>query len=210
MTKDQGVFLANRNMAEYIYNSAKIEGCNITFAETQMILKGENVGHLDLHDIQRLLNLKTSWNYMLASFGYEFNLDYVCRVNMHVFRDEYFEGGELRTKLTKPLPGTNYVPPIPVKEEIEAELTRLLGLENITHGAIKMFLWIYKAHLFMDGNRRTGFICANRRLIETGKGILTVKDIHSKEFNQRLARHCETDDTYMEEWLYDTCLVGLN
>jgi Fic family protein len=210
MTQEQNVFLANRNMAEYVFNSVKLEGCNVTLAETQMILKGENVGHLSLRDIQRILNLKAAWSYMLASFGVEINLDYLCKVNMYVFRNESFEGGKLRTKKSKPLPGTSYAPEIPVKKDVEAEIARLLASESLTVGAIKMFLWIYKAQLFHDGNRRTGLICANRRLIEAGNGVLTIKDTNRKEFYKRLDQYCDTDDTSLEQWLYDNCLFGLN
>lgn len=210
MTREQNVFLANRNMAEYIFNCAKLEGCNLTLAETQMILKGENVGHVSLEDIQRILNLRGAWSYMLANFNSEFDVDYICKVNILVFRNENFEGGRIRTKKAKTLAGTSYVPTIPVKAEIVSEISRLLNLEDAAESAVKLFLWMYRAQLFLDGNKRTGMICANRRLIESGAGILTVKDTKTKEFNKLIVNYYETGDPSMEQWLYDNCIVGLN
>ena len=208
MTQEQNVFFANRNMAEYVFNIAKLEDCNVTIVETKMILSGENVGHLSLRDIQKVLNLKGTWSYMLASFGSEFDLDYMSKINIQVFRNESFEGGKLRTKKAKPHHRTSYIPEIPVKEEVEAKIAQLLSLESVLAGAIKLFLWMYKSQIFTDGNKRTGLICANRRLIETGEGILTVKDTLTKEFSDRLEKFCDTDDTSIEQWIYDHCIIG--
>jgi len=214
MTQEQGVFLANRNVAEYIFDSAKLTGCSITLVETQMILNGQNVGHLSLHDILRVLNLRTAWNYMLATLGSEFDFDYLCKINARVVRSDNFECGKLRTKKAKPIYGTSYVPQLPVRQEVDAELTRLLSLPDAQESAFKLFLWMYKAHLFVDGNMRTGWICANRRLLEGESGILTIKGSHIKEFKKRLTSFCEAQDTYedasLEQWLCDNCLVSLS
>jgi len=210
MTQEQNVFLANRNVAEYVFNYAKLEGCNITLAETQMILHGENVGHISLRDIQRILNLSGAWNYMLASFGSEFNLDYLCKINLYVFRNENLEGGKIRTKKARPFPGTNYTPELPVKEHVEADIDRLLAIESVTESAIKLFLWLYKSQLFLDGNRRAGLICANRRLIEAGKGILTIRHTNIKEFARLLSQYCDTGDDTIIQWIFDNCIVGLD
>ena len=37
MTREQNIFLAKRNIVDYIYKSANLEGINVTFPETQAI-----------------------------------------------------------------------------------------------------------------------------------------------------------------------------
>ena len=43
MTREQNIFLAKRNVVDYIYKSARLEGINITFPETQAIFDGMGV-----------------------------------------------------------------------------------------------------------------------------------------------------------------------
>ena len=63
MTREENVFVAKRNLVDYIYNSAKLEGCNVTFPETQTILDGVNVGSVTLDDVQTILNLRDAWRF---------------------------------------------------------------------------------------------------------------------------------------------------
>ena len=210
LTRDQVIFLAKRNLAEHIYNSAKLEGCNVSIVETQTILNGINVEHIPIDVIQRILNLRRAWNYVLASFTDAFDLEYVCEINTLVFRDEHLGGGKLRARKAK-LPGTNFVPPIPVREDVDAEILRIMNIESVTRRAITFFLWTCRARLFPDGNKRTGMFCANKMLIEAGAGILTVKDALVPEFNKRLKQFFETGDmSVIDQWLYEHCIVGIN
>lgn len=39
-TEKENVFMAKKLLAELIYNSAYIEGCNVTFPQTQTIIDG--------------------------------------------------------------------------------------------------------------------------------------------------------------------------
>lgn len=41
LTLEQNVFLAKRNLVDNIYANARMEGINITFSETKMILDGK-------------------------------------------------------------------------------------------------------------------------------------------------------------------------
>lgn len=55
---DQNIFLAKKLIVENIYNSAKLEGCNITFPDTQTILDGVSVANLKMSDVECILNLR--------------------------------------------------------------------------------------------------------------------------------------------------------
>jgi ABC-type branched-subunit amino acid transport system ATPase component len=43
MSVEENIFLAKKLLAESIYNTAKLEGVNTTFPETEAILEGVNV-----------------------------------------------------------------------------------------------------------------------------------------------------------------------
>lgn len=41
LTREQNIFLAKKAFVELVYNTAYIEGCNVTFPQTQTIIDGE-------------------------------------------------------------------------------------------------------------------------------------------------------------------------
>ena len=40
LTQEQNIFVAKRNIVDYIYKSANLEGIHVTFPETQAIFDG--------------------------------------------------------------------------------------------------------------------------------------------------------------------------
>ena len=209
MTQEQNVFVAKRNMVDYIYNSAKLEGCNVTFPETQTILDGVNVGSVTLDDIQTVLNLRDAWRFVLYDITTPFDLAYICKINEHVSRNESLQWGVLRTGQLG-ISGTDYKPPLPEITAVNAELEKFANIENATERAITVFLWLCRAQLFWDGNKRTATICANKILINAGQGILTIRDADVLEFNKRLLDWYNTGDMFViAPWMYDNCIDGI-
>ncbi|MDR3238377.1 MAG: Fic family protein [Spirochaetia bacterium] len=209
LTAEQNIFLAKRNLVDYIYNSAKLEGCNVTFPETQTILEGINIGSVTLDDIQTILNLRDAWRFVLSDITAAFDLAYICRVNEYVSRNESLQWGALRTGQVG-ISGTDYKPPIPDSAAVAAELERIDKIESSTERAITFFLWACRAQLFWDGNKRTSTVCANKILIAAGAGILTVRGAHMLEFNKRLLEWYNSGDrSVIDHWLYENCIDGI-
>lgn len=94
----QNIFLAKRNLVDNIYSNARMEGVNITFPETKTILEGVNVPNLNIDEIQCILNLRDAWKYIINNINDEFNLEFVCKVNEYVSRNESLEWGTLRKR----------------------------------------------------------------------------------------------------------------
>ena len=46
LTREQNIFVAKRNIVDYIWKSANLEGILVKFSEAQAIYDGANVGHL--------------------------------------------------------------------------------------------------------------------------------------------------------------------
>lgn len=207
MTQEQNIFVAKRGLVDYIYNGAKLEGCNVTFPETCTILEGVNVGSVTLDDIQTILNLRDAWRFVMATADHPFTLDYLCRINGHISRNESIAWGALRTGRVG-ISGTEYMPPLPTPASAQAMLDGLCG--TATEQAITFFLLACRAQLFWDGNKRTSTLGANKILIQAGAGILTIRDKDVLEFNKRLLAWYDTGDmSVIDAWLYDNCMDGI-
>ena len=209
LSKEENIFLAKKMLVSSIYSSAKIEGLNVTFPETQTILDGINVSKVKLDDITCILNLRDAWNYVINNIDEEVNLDFICMVNSFVSRNESLEWGKLRSGKVG-ISGTSYVPSIPLKEEVEKKLKEIMSIENITLRAIKYMLYGMRSQLFWDGNKRTSTIIANKIMINNGKGIILVQEEYIIEFNKLLTEYYNTsNDEKIIEFIYNNCIVGI-
>ena len=209
LSKEENIFLAKKMLVSSIYSSAKIEGLNVTFPETQTILDGINVSKVKLDDITCILNLRDAWNYVINNIDEEVNLDFICMVNAFVSRNESLEWGKLRSGKVG-ISGTSYVPSIPLKEEVEKKLKEIMSIENITLRAIKYMLYGMRSQLFWDGNKRTSTIIANKIMINNGKGIILVQEEYILEFNKLLTEYYNTsNDEKIIEFIYNNCIVGI-
>ncbi len=211
MSLEENIFVAKKLLISNIYNSARVEGCNVTFPQTQTILDGVNVADVTLDDIQTILNLRNAWKFMLSTITSEFNLEYVCRLNDDISRGESLAWGKLRTGQVG-ISGTDYIPDIPDYDTTDRELSSILISErySCTEKAIKIFLYVTRHQLFWDGNKRTATLCANKILIKEGKGIFTIPDKHILEFNERLLEYYNTnDESKIFGFLFECCIDGM-
>ena len=209
LTLEKNIFLAKRLIVDNIYSNAKIEGCNVTFPQTQTILQGVNVPQVTLDDINCILNLRDAWKFMIDNVIDEFNLEYICKINSYVARNESIQWGELHTGKVG-ISGTDYIPEIPNKEVVIEKINEINKIEPITKRAIKYMLYGARGQLFLVGNKRTSIILANKILIHNGKGVLTIKDAYLNEFNTLLTEFYNTNDSKkIEKFLYENCIYGI-
>ena len=210
MTLEENVFLAKRNIVDNVYANARMEGLNITFPQTQTILDGVNVQELKLDEIQCVLNLRDAWRFVINNIENEFDLEFICKVNELVARNESLEWGKLRTGNVS-ISGTDYIPEIPKEEKVINEIDNISKIYNITERAIEYMLYGMRAQLFWDGNKRTSTICANAIMIKNGKGIIKVADKHLKEFNELLTEYYTTNQKEkIKQFIYDNCIYGID
>lgn len=209
LTKQQNIFLAKRNIVDNIYANARMEGLNITFPQTKTILEGVNVANLKLDEIQVILNLRDAWRYVINNIDEPFNIDFICKINELVARNESIEWGVLRSGKVE-ITGTSYIPKIPIKTEVEKQIEDILKIENTTERAIEYMLYGMKAQLFWDGNKRTSIIVANKIMIENGNGIIKVPENKLEEFNILLSKFYEDDyKEDIKQFIFDNCIDGI-
>ena len=209
LTKEQNIFLAKKALVVSIYNSIRLEGINTTYSDTKTILEGVNVPNLKLDEINCILNLRDAWNYVISHIDDPLNLDFICQINAYVSRNESLEWGVLRTGKIG-INGVDYVPPIPDKQAVISQIETILKEENITSKSIHLMLYLMRAQVFWDGNKRTSMIIANKILIQNGCGIISIKEENIREFNTLLTEYYNTgNQEKISTFLYDKCLFGL-
>lgn len=170
LTKEQSLFLAKKKWDENVYCGMKMENRAVTFPQTKTILEGVNVPNVHLDDIQAILNMRDAWRYMLQTTDEPLTLEYICKLNDFVARNEALEWGKLRTGRVS-ISGTDYIPPIPQQEAVEEQLAVILGADTTaTEKALNAFAWGARGQLFWDGNKRTSLLVANKILLATGAG----------------------------------------
>ena len=209
MTLEQNIFLAKRNLVDNVYANARMEGINVTFPQTKTILDGVNVTSLKLDEIQCILNLRDAWKFVINNIEKQFNLDFICKVNEYVSRNESLEWGTLRTGMVE-ITGTQYIPEIPNKENVEKNIKDILKIENATQRAITYMLYGMRSQLFWDGNKRTSTIVANKIMIENGAGIIKVPDEKLEKFNELLTEYYNSNDMQkISDFIYENCIDGI-
>ena len=209
LTKEQNIFVAKKVLVSNIYNSAKLEGINTTYPDTKTILDGINVPTLKLDEINCILNLRDAWNYVLSSIDSDINLEFICKVNSYVSRNESLEWGVLRTGKVG-INGVDYIPDVPIKEKVVDEINSILREECATKRAINLMFYLMRSQVFWDGNKRTSMIVANKIMIENGCGIITIKEEFINEFNNLLIEYYNTGNmTKIEYFIYNKCIYGL-
>lgn len=211
LSPEQSIFLAKKKWDENIYCGMRMENRAVTFPQTQTILNGVNVPNVQLDDIQAILNMRDAWRYILNTVNDPLSLDYICRLNGLIARNEALEWGKLRTG-TVGISGTNYIPPVPSEAAAQRALHDILS-SNITQTdkALSVFLWAARGQLFWDGNKRTGMTAANKILISSGAGMLTVTDMHMEQFNTLLLAYYNTGNAeHLKKFLFEFCIQGID
>lgn len=208
LTKEQNLFLAKKVLVFNIYNSARLEGINTTYPDTKTILEGINVSSLKLDEINCILNLRDAWNYVLSNIDEEVDLDFICKVNFFVSRNESLEWGVLRNGKVG-INGVDYIPEIPQKNIIK-NIKEILEQGSITEKTLNLMLYLMRSQIFWDGNKRTSMIIANKILISNGCGIVTIKEENIREFNILLTEYYNTNNkNKIIKFLYDKCIFGM-
>lgn len=210
LTAQQSLFLAKKKWDENVYCGMRMESRAVTFPQTKTILDGVNVPNVQLDDIQAILNMRDAWRYLLGSVADPVTLEYLCKLNEYIARNEALEWGKLRTGRVC-ISGTEYMPPIPQEAEAREALQAILSAPvTATEKALDAFLWGTRAQLFWDGNKRTSLMLSNKLMIAAGVGMLTITDKHMEQFNTLLLAYYDTGDgEALKAFLYAEAIQGL-
>lgn len=212
ITLKQNIFLAKKLITETIYNTAKLEGCNVTFPQTETILNGISIAGVKMIDVEKILNLRDAWRHTLNTIETPITLETWSKVNEFVARNESLDWGVLRYGKVG-ISGTPYVPPMPIADKVESDIYNMQYSSHFitaTEIALNMFLYGCRSQLFWDGNKRTSTIITNKYMIQNGIGIFSIPDKKLEIFSNLLSEFYTTNEVNkVKNFLYQHCIRGL-
>ena len=214
LTREQNVFVAKRNIVDYIWKSANLEGIGVTYPETQVIYDGGVVNGLTVDKIITINNLKYSWQFILENEGIEYDFKALCHLHKLTCDKLILDVnlGKLRTTPVS-IGGTSWKPQFPVESQIKEELEQLLNQpeKSKTEIAIEVMLWIMRRKMFKGGNKRVAMLFANKIMIDNGCGIITIAQENQQTFFKKLINYYESgDNTDLKQWIYETSIDGID
>lgn len=190
------IAFARVNMKSNIYDQAVLEGVATSFPQTEEIIDNGKVSGMTATDVQKILNLKHTWEFILdkdviASKSDYYMLSYIARLVNEGF---FAEGGRIRG-IPVTIGGSSYIPPIPNEIDIKDEITEIIDDDaDAIDIAIKLCLYCMKTQIFLDGNKRASVIFANHYLISHGGGFLVIPEKEVPEFKNLLVKYYEGED----------------
>lgn len=214
LTREQNVFVAKRNIVDYIWKSANLEGIGVTYPETQAIYDGGIVNGLTVDKIIAINNLKYSWQFILENDGIDYDFKFLCHLHKLTCDKLVLEQNLGRLRATPVnIGGTSWKPQFPIESQIKEELEQLLSQEEKTKTeiAIEAMLWIMRRQMFIDGNKRVGMLFANKIMIDHGCGIITISQENQLTFFEKLIQFYESgDNADLKKWIYETSIDGID
>lgn len=187
---------ARANMKSNIYDQAILEGVATTFPQTEDIIENGKVNGMKATDVQKILNLKHAWEFILDKDVITSKSDYyvLCHIARLVNEGFYAEGGRIRGVPVN-IGGTTYVPPMPIELDVKEKINEIISQNKAyVEVAIDLCLYCMKTQIFNDGNKRASVIFANHYLISKAGGLLVIPEKQVSEFKRLLVLYYEDKD----------------
>ena len=163
-----------------------------------------------IEDINAIYDLKHAWQFLLDNISEELNLAFVRKVHMILGRYTIINAGTFRRDEVR-IGGTDWIPELPDEKKAESELGNILESKTASISkALDLTVYLMRAQLFYDGNKRIAMLIGNKLMIENGQGIISVAQKDIKDFYKLLASYYETgDQSDLKQFLYDHCINGM-
>lgn len=192
----QNLEFARANMKANIYDQAVLEGVATSFPQTEDIIDNGTVHGMTANDIQKILNLKHAWEFILDSDVIQAKSDYylLCHIAKLVNEGFFSDGGRIRG-IPVTIGGSSYKPPIPIESIVKEKIQEILmSGKDIIDIAIELCMYSMKTQIFIDGNKRASVIFANHYLIAHGQGFLVIPEEHVPEFKKKSVAYYEGEN----------------
>lgn len=187
----QNLDFARINMKANIYDQAILEGVATTFPQTEDIIDNGKVSGMTATDVQKILNLKHAWEFILDKDVIQIESNYylLCHIAKLVNEGFFHDGGRIRS-VPVTIGDCHYLPPIPLENVVKDDIQIISQLqEEPVNVAIKLCLYCMKTQIFPDGNKRAAVIFANHYLIAHGEGFLVIPEANVSEFKKLLVEY---------------------
>lgn len=200
---------ARANMKSIIYDQAVLEGVATTFPDTELIIDNGKVNNVSAEDVQKILNLKHAWEFVLDKDVILSETNYfVCQYIARLVNEGFYQqGGRIRA-VPVTIGGSSYVPPIPIEHKVKEDIDNIIkSSDDVVQVAIELALYVMKTQIFNDGNKRTAIIFANHYLISHAGGLMVVPQNLVPEYKKMLVKYYEgTDEETIKSFMREKCL----
>lgn len=207
------IAFARANMKINIYDQAVLEGVATSFPQTEEIIENGKVNGMTATDVQKILNLKHAWEFILDKDVIASKSDYymLCHIAKLVNEGFFADGGRIRG-VPVTIGGSSYIPPLPNEFAIKEKIQEIeLKEKNAIDIAIELCLYCMKTQIFLDGNKRASVIFANHFLIAHGGGFLVIPEKEVPEFKKLLVKYYEGEDiSTITEFMKNNCWKTIN
>lgn len=187
---------ARANMKSNIYDQAVLEGIATSYMQTEEILDNQKISGITASDVQKILNLKHAWEFILDKDVLMSKTDYYLLSHIAKLINESFfnQGGRIRG-IPISIGGSSYIPPIPSESDVKDRINEIIT-EDLSpiETAIRLSLYCMKTQIFLDGNKRSSIIFANHYLISHAGGILVIPEKEVPEFKRLLISYYEGEE----------------
>ncbi|SFT60927.1 Fic/DOC family protein [Lachnospiraceae bacterium XBD2001] len=199
---------ARANMKSNIYDQAVLEGVATTFPQTEEIIENGTVNGMTADDVQKILNLKHAWEFILDNDVIQADSNYylLCHIAKLVNEGFFHDGGRIRG-VPVSIGGTKYVPPLPIESQVIERISDILKSDKEPLDiAIELCMYCMRAQIFVDGNKRASVIFANHYMISHGLGLIVIPENHVPEFKKKLVAYYESADlSEISDFLKENC-----
>ena len=215
------IAFARANLKANIYDQAVLEGVATTFPQTEEIIDNGKVFGVSASDVQKILNLKHAWEFILdedvvLSRSDYYMLSHIARLVNEGF---FLDGGRIRG-VPVAIGGSTDIPPIPNEIDVKEKIRNLVEGEKVSGDvegkvgkkepidiAIELCVYCMKSQIFLDGNKRASVIFANHYLLSHGQGLLVIPENKVPEFKKLLVKYYEGEDlqviaSFMREYCW--------
>lgn len=211
MTREENIFAAKRNIIDYIWKSAKLEGLGVTYPDTEAIFNGMRAPNVKVEEIVAVNNLKHAWQFLLDNLDVPLDYPYVCHLNKIVGGDNLVINAGFIRRVPVSIGGTSWKPDMPIESQIKEEIAEVNTIEESTERAITMMLYLMRKQMFLDGNKRTSMLAGNQIMIANGCGVISVPIELQPEFTKLLVEFYESGDMEeLKQFVYDNCIDGID
>ena len=189
----QNLDFARANMKMNIYDQAVLEGVATSFPQTEDIIENGKVNGVSATDVQKILNLKHAWEFILDRDVIQSETNYymLCHIAKLVNEGFFYDGGRIRG-VPVTIGGSSYIPPIPMESVVKEKIDEIcLQDKEPIDIAIELCLYCMKTQVFTDGNKRASVIFANHYLIAHGMGFIVIPEKDVSEFKKNLVAFYE-------------------
>ena len=188
----RALFFAEKLRADFVFDTAALEGNPFTFPEVKTLIEGVTVGGRKHADAEQVSNINDALSWVIERVktnALVVDSETLCEINGIVARNESLEWGVFRSGGVT-IAGTNYVPP-PANDlvDIFAKGVSLINrIGNAIERACVLFLWGSLRQFFYDGNKRSARLLASGVLLTDGLPVLQIRATSQRTYNEVMTR----------------------